>query len=485
MKRWAERGVWVTLVTCLVCWVSVVHAEPINSVIGDESWVVAHSEEPVEGLDGEVERIQTHLRFVLGKLRAGSESPLGEAQRARRLELLGALEDYADGGVFPQRSQGDGWGVRRPQFVDERGVHCAVGELIRVSGHGELAESLDRAYEFDVVDDMDSHELLSWAAHHGFSPRELAMIQPRYRRAPTFDEIKDSVARDLDESFERCSAVGVPVKQVVMRFESVESRAFVAKLVRPITPFTTCISDPYQTPFTVGSLTRGKIEPFNEKVRLTLPSARSFMTEKLEAMPFHRLETQCLPGGAERANPDKVRVRVVSNEHEARLDVETVPEMPDVQSCIAEYVEGKGPVQKAKWDVDVVVERDVESHINEFILRNNLAHRLDESLTWCFHEGAPEDGAFLVRARVKRAEQSIDVEVVGGTAEFGACMRARVRSNLATNLAVSRPTGDGEWERVQLIDADASAEVSHVGKTLKQLERLYRRGRRMKNRNPD
>ena len=153
--------------------------EPVNAVLGDESWVATHGVEP-GARAGEVERIQTHLRYVIEGLERADVSGLSQAQRVNRARALVGLSEYVEGGEFPRRDAGDGWVGRRPQFIDSRGVHCAVGEMLRRTGHGELAKRIDGEHEFSFVPDIDTSGLSQWATDFGFTTRELAMIQPNY-----------------------------------------------------------------------------------------------------------------------------------------------------------------------------------------------------------------------------------------------------------------------------------------------------------------
>ena len=151
---------------------------PVNAIIGDASWQAAHDTPP--GSADEVARIRTHLIHVVGLLRGADTSSLSTEERRRRLEALDHLEEYAEAGVFPRRTPGDGYPSRQPRFIDDRGVHCAVAELIRESGEPELARAIDDRWEFAYVQDIDSPELATWAESHGFDAVELATIQPMY-----------------------------------------------------------------------------------------------------------------------------------------------------------------------------------------------------------------------------------------------------------------------------------------------------------------
>ncbi len=155
----------------------------INAVIGDVSWMSLHDSAP-ESVD-EKTRIRAHLNYVIAKLRAADTSHLALAQQQRRTHSLDHLADYTTAGIFPRRAPNDGFlNSRRPRFIDDRGVHCAVGELIRHSGHPALAQTINKHWEFAHVQEMHSPELVAWAELHGFSVVELAMIQPMYASGP-------------------------------------------------------------------------------------------------------------------------------------------------------------------------------------------------------------------------------------------------------------------------------------------------------------
>lgn len=153
--------------------------EPINAVIGDASWIARTGTAPSAHSD-ERARIRVHLQYVAERLAAADVDHLDAEQREARARALDMLRSYAARGEFPRRAAGDGFGARRPRFIDDRGVHCAVGELIRVSGHPALARAIDRRWSYAYVPDMRAPALNDWARSHGFSVTELATIQPSY-----------------------------------------------------------------------------------------------------------------------------------------------------------------------------------------------------------------------------------------------------------------------------------------------------------------
>ncbi len=151
--------------------------EPVNAVLGDASWIALYGEAPTASAD-ETARIRVHLQHVADRLAAADVGHLTVDQRAKRAWAVDALRVYAAQGVFPRRA--DAHPGRRPRFIDDRGVHCAVGELIRRSGRPGLARRIDRRWSLAHVPDMASPALLEWARVHGLSVRELASIQPTY-----------------------------------------------------------------------------------------------------------------------------------------------------------------------------------------------------------------------------------------------------------------------------------------------------------------
>ena len=107
-----------------------------------------------------------------------SHAPDLDAERAaRRAELLNALADYVDGGLFPANPS-RGWA---PVFVDADDTRCAMAHLLEVTGDEALmrrvAATQNRA---EVVDLIDDPELQAWLDWHGLTGAEAAAIQPAY-----------------------------------------------------------------------------------------------------------------------------------------------------------------------------------------------------------------------------------------------------------------------------------------------------------------
>jgi hypothetical protein len=129
-------------------------------------------------IEAERALVQAHLAEVEAALRAAPTHQLDPQQRAKRSALLDELRAYRLAGSFPRNLEVPG---RTPVFVDDDGVHCAVGYLLHRSGEDELvaavAEARNHARIFDLLDDP---ALVAWLDASGLSPVEAAWIQPAY-----------------------------------------------------------------------------------------------------------------------------------------------------------------------------------------------------------------------------------------------------------------------------------------------------------------
>lgn len=132
----------------------------------------------------EAGRIAEHLHRVAERLAARTPMSVEEGSCQRRRALIDTLVAYADRGRFPRNHAVRG---RTPVFIDERGVACAVGQLIIGSGHAALAERIHQEMNLAYIHDMVSPEIAVWAMDHGFAIDELAWIQPTYDHWPIRD----------------------------------------------------------------------------------------------------------------------------------------------------------------------------------------------------------------------------------------------------------------------------------------------------------
>ncbi len=149
---------------------------PINFVIGNLS--MQKSDQLLRGVD-ERSRIQHHLQFVADCLTESTPEHLNRSQRQNRTQVLDVLRGYLHQGEFPLHDQLQS-GQRTPRFIDHRGVHCAVGYLLRETADPLWAEQINADFEYALVKDIASDVLPDWADSNGLSLLDCATIQPMY-----------------------------------------------------------------------------------------------------------------------------------------------------------------------------------------------------------------------------------------------------------------------------------------------------------------
>ena len=125
----------------------------------------------------DTERIHFHLKTVIDYLSKNTPDNLPIEVQQKRLALLQSLEHYADQKVFPKNIH---HAERRPYFIDHQGTHCAVGHLMAVSGHSQLAQKIKSEHNFDYIKDIKTSGVTEWATTNGFTIEDLAWIQPGY-----------------------------------------------------------------------------------------------------------------------------------------------------------------------------------------------------------------------------------------------------------------------------------------------------------------
>ncbi len=144
-----------------------------RSMQGDAGTTPAVGPETLERL-----AIEAHLAEVEAALRARPTPHLGGEQREARVALLDALRAYREAGAFPRNTEVPG---RSPVFVDDRGVHCAVGHLLHITGEEEIVHAIRTTRNLARLPDLlDEPGLPAWLEAHGLAPEEAAWIQPAY-----------------------------------------------------------------------------------------------------------------------------------------------------------------------------------------------------------------------------------------------------------------------------------------------------------------
>ncbi len=125
----------------------------------------------------EKELVQLHLLNVIAFLERQHSNDWNDKQRVQREKNIQILKSYCRKGNFPKNNRKD---YRLPIFIDEKDVHCAVGFLMKESGHGNMAKDIARNQLFAFVKDIQHEQLISWQRTSGLTFFELALIQPTY-----------------------------------------------------------------------------------------------------------------------------------------------------------------------------------------------------------------------------------------------------------------------------------------------------------------
>lgn len=99
-----------------------------------------------------------------------------------RMKNIERLSKYRDTNVFPINYDFPGQMV--PYFVDEHGTHCAVGHLVKESGHTDLVKKVVEMNNHVKVMDVKDGPLVDWILSSGLTQEECARIQPNYRPRP-------------------------------------------------------------------------------------------------------------------------------------------------------------------------------------------------------------------------------------------------------------------------------------------------------------
>lgn len=152
----------------------------INPVIGDISYVKKFGHLPAPGTDEDT-RIKTHLAYAEMLLRKTKTSHLNIETRQKREKLLDHLHTYWLAGVFPKNYDRQD---RSPCFIDRDGNICAVGYLVEKSAGRQMAENINKEFQYHTIADMNSRALNEWITENGLTKEEAAIIQPGYGWIP-------------------------------------------------------------------------------------------------------------------------------------------------------------------------------------------------------------------------------------------------------------------------------------------------------------
>ncbi|MBX2905290.1 MAG: T9SS type A sorting domain-containing protein [Taibaiella sp.] len=140
--------------------------------------------------------IRTHLALVETTLRNRTTEHLTSTQRANRLHCLELLHGYMERGAFPVNEH---YAYRTPIFIDEHNNFCAVGYLVKETGHEDVSRMIASKTNLAYVKQMHYTELDNWAHENGFTKDELAWIQPGYPPTANAGKIGNGVDGEVRE----------------------------------------------------------------------------------------------------------------------------------------------------------------------------------------------------------------------------------------------------------------------------------------------
>lgn len=144
------------------------------------------------------DRIQLHLFLVVDYLSQNTPQNISKSQQKKRLELTRALKKYAQNKIFPTNK----FHLKRtPYFVDDYGVHCAVGYLMAYSGHSDLVAAIRKEHNYDYIKDIRTSGVTEWASTYGFTVDELKWIQPGYPPSETLEPISNGANGSVSQVY--------------------------------------------------------------------------------------------------------------------------------------------------------------------------------------------------------------------------------------------------------------------------------------------
>jgi len=423
--------------------------EPVNAVWGDASFVAAFGRSPRAG-DYDQLRIQTHLAFVEQWLRAHEELAIGAAQRARRHAALDALARYTARGEFPRRGD-DGYGERRPRFIDDRGVHCAVGQLIADSGEEGLARAIAAEFEYAYVPDIELPALRAWAEHMGFSVRELAMIQPSYPSKPTVSETHDFVVAAVDVAALECArTLPMPAKLALTVTGLRNKFDYYASFAPVRDPFGRCVVDK----LSAWSVSHGRFAVQSENTKLRFPFSIKAKLGTVQGL-LQRSFDQVAAGGIYSTSDERalgklgpehdarmVTIDAASDQTGATLSVTSTPSDPVVEAAIrAIFERWIVEVGAGAWSVKLNDRRSVAAWKNLRSLGYGIEDAAANADDPCWQ---PASGEHTVTVKAKVDAKG--VLTVSTTARDGE-LRTCVDRLLAEHLAETKLSAGGEVSR--------------------------------------
>jgi hypothetical protein len=146
----------------------------------------------------EKEWIRVDLSLVEAALRRRCDKGLNARQRQNRLHCLDILHRYWQEGNFPINED---YSFRTPIFIDKHDNFCAVGYLLKATGHEHISRMIAANMNLAYVRELHYTELITWANENGLTVDELAWIQPGYPPGGACSNIGGGVDGSVNELF--------------------------------------------------------------------------------------------------------------------------------------------------------------------------------------------------------------------------------------------------------------------------------------------
>lgn len=411
----------------------------INAVIGDASW--GGRTDPGD----EVTRVRAHLAFVHAMLVEREASALSPQQRAAREASLADLSRYIERGVFPRRTS-DGYSGRHPRFIDDRGVHCAVGQLVADSGHDELAQAINARFEYAHVRDMDAPVLVAWADAHGFTVEELAMIQPSYSPPPTPESVRAMVVSAKDIIGLTCAQKHAAMKSLMVIVQTDDNGA-VNVSTKSSDPFAQCFVQRVSTMDRGGHAFDGNIREFAILIDLSFTPPQKLLEQRLA-----NWYPTCSPRPG--AIPREANIEITSSRESFTVRAKTTPSNALVESCLVKqgmqaFAEFGAGVWKLHTAKRVVIPPNV------VVPPENLKMYAMHQATEC--QPVPAKGATsTITVTAKPDDRELTITATGSP-EFSACMSEALNKTLSGSF---RAHYDDGGKQVQYFRVDANVNTS-------------------------
>lgn len=174
---------------------------------------------------------------------------------------LERLEAYTRAGRYPVNRKRAG---AVPVFVDERGVRCAVGELMARDGQEELVAWIRKTDNYVRLHEVKEGLVLDWIRGSGLTHAECALIQPAYHWRKTPEERERELRREWEREEERRRLARLErelAPQPTIRARLTATHRFLSGQTRTALLEATRLRLPENLNFQVVALDPGKVTP--------------------------------------------------------------------------------------------------------------------------------------------------------------------------------------------------------------------------------